>query len=83
MPHPLDERIFIRVQLKNDNKSPLSYKERVIAVFKTACNNIIDQLSEMMIEWINFTNKYLKSGGIGFSNYIMDNTANDFFHKTR
>ena len=81
MPHPLDERIYIRVQLKNDKKSPLTYKERVVAVFKTACNNIIDQLSEMMIEWINSTNKYLKSGGIGFNDYIIDNATNDFFTK--
>ena len=68
------KEFILRVQLKNDNKSPLTYKERVVAVFKTACNNIIDQLSEM-IGWINSTNKYLKSGGIGFNNYIMDNAT--------
>ena len=80
MPHPLDERIFIRVKLLEDSKTTLSNKERTITIFRETIDNIINTLTEMMSEWTSLTEDKLK-GGIGFSNYILDTDTNEYFAK--
>ena len=69
MPHPLEERIVIRVQLKK-SKSSLTYKERVISVFKDCLNKIISLMDELMSEW--------KSVNSIIDDYIIDDVTNQY-----
>ena len=52
---------LLELNLKNDNKSTLSNKERTISIFRET-DNIINTLSEMMSKWTSLTKDKLKGG---------------------